>query len=549
MAGGTEKPEWPLQGQFRRYKVKGNPCDIRIDETGFTVSSKGDGASGVVKQEVLKASDLVGCMCMKAGPAEARTHLAFFTIFAYPLNDKGKKRRRVTFSFEVDKEDTFEKNLEIAETWRSGVYRAIRIFGTANPQTDKSKKLLMLINPNSGPGKAQQIYKKQVASVFGEAETDHEVIITERANHAREIVQSLNLAKYSGIVILSGDGLLFEVYNGLFERPDWEQAIQYPIGMIPGGSGNGLARSLGQWLNEPYLANPVLVSTLNVVYGHLSPLDLAIVQTAEGKRLLSFLSIGFGLISDIDIESERLRSIGEARFVAWSFIRVANLRKYPAKISFKRAQRKTSNQIPKVRPPLMHSQTFEEEPEVASEALPDHLPRSQSVVQEVETLYTEDGSGQECGDGGQQNHKRGVESENESNRDNHALTDDCLIPDLNEPVPEDWETIEDNFIMVHATYQSHIATDAFIAPEATPNDGIMWIMMIRGSTPKSSIAKLLLGLDGTHVNVPGIEMIPVVALRIVPASSNGYLNVDGEVIPWGPVQAHILPRRGNIMTR
>ncbi|XP_042208148.1 sphingosine kinase 1-like isoform X3 [Homarus americanus] len=515
MAGGTEKPEWPLQGQFRRYKVKGNPCDIRIDETGFTVSSKGDGASGVVKQEVLKASDLVGCMCMKAGPAEARTHLAFFTIFAYPLNDKGKKRRRVTFSFEVDKEDTFEKNLEIAETWRSGVYRAIRIF--------------------------------------------------ERANHAREIVQSLNLAKYSGIVILSGDGLLFEVYNGLFERPDWEQAIQYPIGMIPGGSGNGLARSLGQWLNEPYLANPVLVSTLNVVYGHLSPLDLAIVQTAEGKRLLSFLSIGFGLISDIDIESERLRSIGEARFVAWSFIRVANLRKYPAKISFKRAQRKTSNQIPKVRPPLMHSQTFEEEPEVASEALPDHLPRSQSVVQEgqlsectldlspslikVETLYTEDGSGQECGDGGQQNHKRGVESENESNRDNHALTDDCLIPDLNEPVPEDWETIEDNFIMVHATYQSHIATDAFIAPEATPNDGIMWIMMIRGSTPKSSIAKLLLGLDGTHVNVPGIEMIPVVALRIVPASSNGYLNVDGEVIPWGPVQAHILPRRGNIMTR
>jgi len=38
--------------------------------------------------------------------------------------------------------------------------------------------------------------------------------------------------------------------------------------------------------------------------------------------LYSFLSIGWGLIADIDIESERLRSIGGQRFTVWSLARL-----------------------------------------------------------------------------------------------------------------------------------------------------------------------------------------------------------------------------------
>lgn len=35
-----------------------------------------------------------------------------------------------------------------------------------------------------------------------------------------------------------------QVYNGLMARPDWKTAVQIPVGVIPGGSGNGLARAL-----------------------------------------------------------------------------------------------------------------------------------------------------------------------------------------------------------------------------------------------------------------------------------------------------------------
>jgi len=38
--------------------------------------------------------------------------------------------------------------------------------------------------------------------------------------------------------------------------------------------------------------------------------------------MFSFLSVGWGLISDIDIESERLRAIGGQRFTLWSIARL-----------------------------------------------------------------------------------------------------------------------------------------------------------------------------------------------------------------------------------
>ncbi|KAK7070693.1 Sphingosine kinase 1, partial [Halocaridina rubra] len=113
---------------------------------------------------------------------------------------------------------------------------------------DRRKRLLLLVNPNSGPGKAHQIYKRQVASILGEAEVAHEVVVTKASNHALELVKTLDLSLYSGLVIVSGDGLLYEIYNGLLARNEWEKAIEFPVGVIPGGSGNGLARSLAHYL-------------------------------------------------------------------------------------------------------------------------------------------------------------------------------------------------------------------------------------------------------------------------------------------------------------
>ena len=49
--------------------------------------------------------------------------------------------------------------------------------------------------------------------------------------------------RWKGIVTLGGDGTFYEVLNGIFARPDWQDILkQVPLGIIPAGSGNGLSR-------------------------------------------------------------------------------------------------------------------------------------------------------------------------------------------------------------------------------------------------------------------------------------------------------------------
>lgn len=53
--------------------------------------------------------------------------------------------------------------------------------------------------------------------------------------------------------------------------------------------------------------------------------------------MFSFLSVGWGLLADVDIESERLRMLGGQRFTIWSVHRLISLRTYKGRISYRPA--------------------------------------------------------------------------------------------------------------------------------------------------------------------------------------------------------------------
>lgn len=109
------------------------------------------------------------------------------------------------------------------------------------------RKFLILINPFSGSGKAPKIFKNQICPMLDKSGCDYDVITTCRRNGAFDYVLDCpNLYDWDGIVVVSGDGLLFEVFNALMSRDDWEKAIKIPVGIIPGGSGNGLAATI-EW--------------------------------------------------------------------------------------------------------------------------------------------------------------------------------------------------------------------------------------------------------------------------------------------------------------
>lgn len=131
---------------------------------------------------------------------------------------------------------------------------------------------------------------------------------------------------------VGGDGIMFEVINGIFERWDWADCVQnIAVGIIPGGSGNGLARSICHQTREPYFPQPTLAAALSAVRNQHTPMDLVRIET-KSQIMFSFLSCGWGLLSDIDIESERLRAIGGQRFTVWSLARLLTLRTYGGKV-------------------------------------------------------------------------------------------------------------------------------------------------------------------------------------------------------------------------
>jgi sphingosine kinase len=117
------------------------------------------------------------------------------------------------------------------------------------------------------------------------------------------------------------------------------------------------------------------------------------------------------------------------------------------------------------------------------------------------------------------------------------------MPKFTDPVPNNWNVIDDTFILFWASQVTHASVNAFNSPPSTIGDGVFQILVIRGKWSRYQVALLLLALDaGTHVNSPAAEFIECVAYRLEPTTAGSFNDLDGEVIEAGPVQAHVLPK-------
>jgi len=67
--------------------------------------------------------------------------------------------------------------------------------------------------------------------------------VTTHRKHATEIAKEISL-DYDAIVILSGDGLAHEIFNGFAEHDNPRAAFAIPLAPVPTGSGNGCCLSL-----------------------------------------------------------------------------------------------------------------------------------------------------------------------------------------------------------------------------------------------------------------------------------------------------------------
>ena len=67
--------------------------------------------------------------------------------------------------------------------------------------------------------------------------------------------------------------------------------------------------------------SPALHSAFILAKHRKVPMDLVVMQM-PGQTIFSFLSLTWGLLADIDYESEKYRSFGEARFTVGAIKRI-----------------------------------------------------------------------------------------------------------------------------------------------------------------------------------------------------------------------------------
>ena len=98
----------------------------------------------------------------------------------------------------------------------------------------------IIINPISGGGRRASIGDRVALAedALRMAGLDGEIMITERRGHGRELARSLIERAVKAVVVWGGDGTINEVASEVAFRG-------LELGIVPGGSGNGLARELG----------------------------------------------------------------------------------------------------------------------------------------------------------------------------------------------------------------------------------------------------------------------------------------------------------------
>ena len=129
--------------------------------------------------------------------------------------------------------------------------------------------MLFIVNPISGQGR-----KKRIISRLTEA--GYKVVCTEYAGHAEKLARE---AVDSVIVAVGGDGTVNEVARGLV-------GTGKTLGIIPCGSGDGLARHLG-------ISHNLSKALRTVTSGKVSPLDAG---TIDGKLFFSVCGVGFDAV-------------------------------------------------------------------------------------------------------------------------------------------------------------------------------------------------------------------------------------------------------------
>jgi len=370
-----------------------------------------------------------------------------------------------------------------------------KLLDRAYGESQREKKIKVLINPFGGRGKSQKWFLRDIEPIFAAARCDMDVERTLYQGHAVEIAEKLDTDAYDVIASCSGDGLPHEVFNGLGKKRDATKALaKVAVVQLPCGTGNAMSLNLNG-------TDSTSMAALCIVKGIRTPLDLVSITQGD-RRTLSFLSQSVGVVADCDLGTEHIRWMGSARFTYGFLIRVMRKTVYPADLAVKI-----------------------------------DVPTKGAVKEEYRRELS--------------NHAPA-----EERRDIHEAADGGL-PELqygtiSSPLPSEFTNVpSSNMGNFYAGNMPFMAPGANFFPATLPSDGHLDLVTIEGDISRTSAIKCFLAVDnGTFFSNPNVNYRKISGYRITPrGQKNGYISIDGERVPFEEFQAEVHRGLGTVLSR
>lgn len=189
-------------------------------------------------------------------------------------------------------------SIDFAEDWANTINELVSV--------DVLLPLLIFVNPYGGRRAGKSLWRKQIKEMFDFANRPYAEVITAHREHITDTCRNLEISTLSGVIVIGGDGSLAEAINGLHANP---AGRLLPVGVIPAGSSNALARARG-------ICCPIRAAFF-ILKNKQSPLDLLLVTPGSGQPFFAVCAVSFGFIAEVNKLAETVfwrNCLGPARY-------------------------------------------------------------------------------------------------------------------------------------------------------------------------------------------------------------------------------------------
>ena len=186
-------------------------------------------------------------------------------------------------------------------------------------------KICLIINPNAGKRKGLRV-AELVSEAFQRLGVYPTLLVSDHPGGTREIAEHLDTSSYDGVVVVGGDGSLFEVINGLFSRGG---TLDVPLGQIPVGTGNSFLRDVV----PPDMESNWIGAALDLIAaGKTRTVDTGRFSCSRGQYYFINL-LGAGFVSNVAHRAGKYKGLGSLSYIIGVLEEVMRLQRAPMKLT------------------------------------------------------------------------------------------------------------------------------------------------------------------------------------------------------------------------